>query len=120
MSFVDVCALDQLGSLPHAVEVEGLELAIVKVDDEVFAITDRCSHGAVPLSEGDVEGCTIECYLHGSAFDLRTGEALNLPATQPVPVYPTTVENGRVLVDLANPINTSTDAATADGDTKEN
>ena len=115
MSPVDVCALDELGDLPLAVSAGDIELAIVKVGGEVFAITNECSHGKVELSEGDVDeaSCSIECYLHGSAFDLRTGRALNLPATQPVPVYPTQVSDGRVLVDLDNPIDTNDSAAVA-------
>ncbi|GAA1390493.1 non-heme iron oxygenase ferredoxin subunit [Luteococcus peritonei] len=104
MSFVDACELAELTDLPLGVEVGDAELAIVKVGEEIFAITDECSHGKVPLSEGDVVDCSIECYLHGSAFDLRTGAALNLPATEPVPVYPTRVVDGMVQVDLDNPI----------------
>ena len=56
--------------------------------DEVFAIEDECCHAAVALSEGDVDGCTIECWMHGSRFDLRTGKPTGPPATEPVPVFP--------------------------------
>ena len=83
-----------------AVTVSGVDLALLRDGDEVFAIRDECSHAAVPLSEGDVEGCEIECWLHGSRFDARTGKALNLPATSPVPTYPTRIEGDTVLVDL--------------------
>jgi 3-phenylpropionate/trans-cinnamate dioxygenase ferredoxin subunit len=62
-----------------------------------------CSHGAVSLSDGEVEGTTIECWLHGSKFDLRTGVPTGLPATRPVPVYPVTVDGERVLVDVDAP-----------------
>ena len=55
---------------------------------EVHAVNDVCSHADVSLSEGEVEGETIECWLHGSRFDLVTGEPSGLPATQPVPVFP--------------------------------
>ena len=51
-------------------------------------------------ADGEVDGCTIECWLHGSTFDLRTGKPLALPATKPVPVYPVTVDGDRVLVDV--------------------
>jgi 3-phenylpropionate/trans-cinnamate dioxygenase ferredoxin subunit len=104
-----VAALAELGDTPLGVEVPGsdLELALVRIGDEVFAIRDECSHGRVRLSEGDVDAssCAIECYLHGSMFDLRTGAALNLPATQPVPVYPCVIEDDQILVDIDNPIN---------------
>ncbi len=56
-------------------EVDGTPVAIVHgEDDEFYAAYDECSHAAVALSEGEVEGCTLECWLHGSRFDLRTGE----------------------------------------------
>ena len=69
-------------------------------EGEYFAIQNECSHAKVPLSEGDVEDCSIECYLHGSRFDLRTGAAINLPATQPVPVYPCRVVGDDLEVDV--------------------
>ena len=68
--------------------------------DEVFAIQDLCSHAAVALSEGEVADCTVECWLHGSRFDLVTGRPTGLPATQPVPVYPVRVEGDSVLVSV--------------------
>jgi 3-phenylpropionate/trans-cinnamate dioxygenase ferredoxin subunit len=67
------------------------------------ALSDVCSHGAVSLSDGEVEGSLVECWLHGSQFDLRTGKPIQLPATQPVPVYPVTVEGDHVLVDVDVP-----------------
>ncbi len=87
------------------VELEGpagvVEVAVVRDSDgDYHAISDICSHGQVSLSDGEVDGCTIECWLHGSTFDLRTGAPLSLPATQPVPVYPVTLDGDRVLVDV--------------------
>jgi len=76
------------------------EIAIVKTEGEVFAIRDWCSHAAVPLSEGEVDGFTIECWLHGSCFDLRTGRPTAMPATEPVPVYPVKIEGDDVLVSI--------------------
>src|ERR1700741_1529521 len=76
------------------------EIAIVKSEGEVFAIRDWCSHAAVPLSEGEVDGFTIECWLHGSCFDLRTGQPTAMPATLPVPVYPVKIEGDDVLVSI--------------------
>ena len=92
------------------VELEGpggpVPVAVVRDDDgELHAISDICSHGQVSLSDGDVDGCTIECWLHGSTFDLRTGAPLSLPATRPVPVYPVTVDGERVLVDVDVTVN---------------
>ncbi|MPZ93836.1 MAG: Rieske 2Fe-2S domain-containing protein [Propionibacteriales bacterium] len=87
-----------------AVEVDGVEVALVRQGEEIFAIQDECSHAAIPLSEGDIEGGEIECWLHGSRFDLRTGKALGLPATEPVPVYPCTVDGDAIYVDVHNPL----------------
>lgn len=82
------------------VELSGVAVALVRDDAGDFhAIADCCSHGNVNLSDGEVDGTAIECWLHGSTFDLRTGKPLSLPATKPVPVYRVTVEDGRVLVD---------------------
>lgn len=103
--YVRACALSDFpesGIL--SVEINRDEVAFVRVGatggtgGEVFAIRDWCSHAAVPLSEGEVDGYTIECYLHNSRFDLRTGKPTGLPATQPVPVYPVKIEGDDVLV----------------------
>jgi 3-phenylpropionate/trans-cinnamate dioxygenase ferredoxin component len=113
MSFQRLCALTDVkepGSL--RVELDGPggpeAIAVVRFEGEVFAIDDVCSHAEVPLSEGDVEefqgAPTIECWLHGSCFDLTSGRPTNLPATEPVPVYPVRVEGDDVLVDLDAPI----------------
>jgi 3-phenylpropionate/trans-cinnamate dioxygenase ferredoxin subunit len=102
MAFVPACPLAEVpdgGAI--AVEVEGVELALVRDGDVIYAVVDECSHAAIPLSEGEVEGNEIECWLHGSRFDLRTGKPVNLPATEPVQTYPTTIEGDTVLVDLS-------------------
>ena len=82
-----------------------VEVALVRDSaGELHAISDICSHGAVSLSDGEVEDCTIECWLHGSRFDLRTGKPTGPPAVRPVPVYPLTVDGQRVLVDVDAPL----------------
>ena len=68
---------------------------------ELHAVSDICSHQDVSLSEGEVDDCSIECWLHGSRFDLRTGEPSALPATRPIPVYRLTVDGEDVLVDVS-------------------
>jgi 3-phenylpropionate/trans-cinnamate dioxygenase ferredoxin component len=108
--FLRACAVDDVpagGVL--AVEVDGIDIALVRTADEVFAIQDECSHAAIALSEGEVdaESCELECWLHGSRFDLRTGKPTGLPATEPVPVYPTRVDGGDVLVDVHHPLSTT-------------
>ncbi|MGY1815230.1 non-heme iron oxygenase ferredoxin subunit [Blastococcus sp. SYSU D00820] len=106
MSFQRVCAV---ADVPEAgalrVELRDVDVAVVRSGGELYALEDLCSHAEVALSEGDVEVTdgvpTIECWLHGSCFDLRTGEPTNLPATEPVSVYPVRVEGDDVLVDVA-------------------
>jgi 3-phenylpropionate/trans-cinnamate dioxygenase ferredoxin component len=100
---VRLCALTDLKpGEPLRVELDDIDVAVVKVADEIFAIEDVCSHAEVPLSEGEVSGCTIECELHGSRFDLRTGKPTGPPATRPVPVFETSVIDGVVYAELEN------------------
>ncbi len=97
--FTRACPLADLaeGSAKR-VEVDGLAICLVRTDGEVHAISDVCSHADVSLAEGEVDGLTIECWLHGSTFDLVTGRPTSLPATRPVPVYPVKIEGDDVLV----------------------
>ena len=88
-----------------AVTVDGVDVALVRDGGEIYAIRDECSHAAIALSEGDVEGCEIECWLHGSRFDLRTGKPTCLPATEPVAVYPVSEQGDDVLVDVHTSLN---------------
>lgn len=81
-----------------------IPIAIVRSDDgDFYAIDDLCTHGEVSLSEGEVQGCYIECWAHGSRFDVRTGEPDELPAIFPVKTYPVCIDGERVLVDVDNP-----------------
>jgi len=100
--YVKVCALDDVpadGAI--AVEVDDTPVAIVRSGADVFALNDICSHAEVSLSEGEVYDGTIECWLHGSCFDLRSGKPTNPPATQPVATYKVKVEDGDVYVSLS-------------------
>ena len=110
MAAVRVCTTDDVPS-PGAFQVlvpgpEGeVPVAVVRDSDgSLHAIGDTCSHQQVSLSEGEVEDGRIECWLHGSQFDLRTGHPDSLPAVTPVPVYPLTLDGGDVLVDVTAPL----------------
>jgi 3-phenylpropionate/trans-cinnamate dioxygenase ferredoxin subunit len=104
MSFVRACsATDVEPGTALAVTVDDVAVAVVRDGDDWYAVYDECSHAAIPLSEGEVEGNQIECWLHGSMFDLRTGKPTNLPATEPVAIYPVRVEGDDVLVDVHSP-----------------
>ena len=101
MTFQKVCALSEVpedGAL--GVEVDDTPVAIVRAGDDVFALHDVCSHAEVALSEGEIYDHTLECWLHGSCFDLRTGKPTNPPATQAVPTYQVKIEDDEVYVSL--------------------
>ena len=101
-TYVRVCAAaDVARGEVVAAEVNGTPLALVHCEDGEFrAAYDECSHARIALSEGEVDGCTLECWLHGSRFDLRTGAPTGLPAVEPVPVYPVEIHDGDVYVSL--------------------
>ncbi|HEY2507985.1 MAG TPA: non-heme iron oxygenase ferredoxin subunit [Streptosporangiaceae bacterium] len=100
--FQRACALSDLpDSGAVGVEVAGLPVAIIRTGGEVFALRDVCSHEEVPLSEGEVYDHTVECWLHGSCFDLRSGKPTGPPATKPVPTYPVKIDGDDVLVAVA-------------------
>jgi 3-phenylpropionate/trans-cinnamate dioxygenase ferredoxin subunit len=89
MSFERACALaDVPEDEALGVTLGSLAVAVARNGDEVFALQDLCSHAEVPLTEGEVADCTVECWLHGSRFDLRTGKPTGLPATEPVATFP--------------------------------
>ncbi|MDI2126310.1 non-heme iron oxygenase ferredoxin subunit [Yinghuangia seranimata] len=101
MAFQLACAEAELSEdTPHRVVLDGVAVTLVRTEGEVYAINDVCSHANVSLSEGEVEDCAIECWLHGSRFDLRTGRPSGPPANVPVPVYPVKIEADNVYVDL--------------------
>ncbi|MCQ3807405.1 MAG: non-heme iron oxygenase ferredoxin subunit [Acidimicrobiaceae bacterium] len=80
------------------VTLEGHQISLVRIDDDVYAIGDVCSHEDVSLSEGyvDTEECLLECWRHGAMFNLKTGDAETLPAIRPVPVYDVSVVDGMI------------------------
>lgn len=101
MSYVRACSAAELpdeGAL--RVDIDGTPVVVVRSEGEVFALYDECTHAQVALSEGDVYDGTIECWLHGSCFDLQSGKPTALPATKPVQTYPAKVEGDDVLVSL--------------------
>lgn len=96
-----VCHLTDLEEdRPLHADIGGRPVCLVRTGGVVYAIRDECTHEAVALSEGEVEGGSIECWLHGSRFDLATGRVLSPPATRPVAVYAVRVEGEQVLVRL--------------------
>ena len=106
MAFEKVCAVDEVpGDEALAVTIGDLELAITRDGEEIFAVQNVCSHAEVALSEGEVADGTVECWLHGSCFDLRTGKPTHLPATEPVATFAVEVRGGDVYVDASETLN---------------
>ena len=92
-------AFDSLVSgKPVAIEVDGVAVCLTRVGDEVFAVEDTCTHSEASLSDGEVSGTKIECWLHGAEFDLRTGEALTPPATSALKTFKVEVNGNQVVV----------------------
>jgi 3-phenylpropionate/trans-cinnamate dioxygenase ferredoxin subunit len=100
--FVLACSVADLPTVGAVkVEIDGEPVAIVRDSaGQIHAIEDTCSHANVSLSEGDVEDGQIECWLHGSRFDLRTGQPTGLPALIPIAVYPVKIDGGDVFVSV--------------------
>ena len=94
----------KLDTLPRErgirVTVGDTRIALFRVDDDLYAIGDRCSHAEASLAEGAIFGTDVECPRHGSEFSLKTGEPLQLPATTPVPTYEVSIEDGTVFLVL--------------------
>ncbi|MCX2952511.1 non-heme iron oxygenase ferredoxin subunit [Lentzea sp. NEAU-D7] len=98
---IRVCALSELDDRkPFAASVDDVDVVLVRSGERVHALADLCSHAAVSLSEGEVSRKGIECWLHGSCFDLETGAPSSPPASEPVDVYAVDIRDGDVFVDV--------------------
>ena len=99
MSYVKVTTLDALEEeVPLRAEVEGTPVVLVRHGDQVYALSDRCTHEEASLSQGFVDEGTIECPRHGAQFELATGKALTLPATWALQTYAVRLDGADVLV----------------------
>lgn len=100
-SWVLACSLAKLEEdAPVHVDIGDTPVCVVRTGGAVHAVRDECTHQSVPLSDGEVADGAIECWLHGSRFDLATGRVLSPPATRPVAVYGVRIEGEDVLVRL--------------------
>ena len=82
------------------INVGDKDISIFNVEGEFYAIDDMCSHAEASLAEGEVFDCKIECPLHGAEFDLKTGEAVTLPATRPVATYDISIEDETIYLEM--------------------
>jgi 3-phenylpropionate/trans-cinnamate dioxygenase ferredoxin subunit len=79
--------------------VDGSGILLCNVDGAIYAIEDVCTHDGGPLDQGTLEGETVVCPRHGATFDVRTGDALTLPAVVPVLTFPVFAEGDDLYVD---------------------
>jgi len=101
MSWTPVCSLAELDEDTAVSVIIGEEpVCVARSEGKVYALRDVCSHAEIALSDGEIEDGTVECWLHGSRFDLATGVPTGLPANRPVPTYPVKFDGDTVLVDL--------------------
>lgn len=99
---IRICAVDDIKpGKAIRVKIGETAIAVVKTKaGEVRALDDKCSHGEISLSEGFIDNETIECWAHGAKFSLATGEALTLPAFEPVAVYEVIIDNGDIFIEI--------------------
>ena len=81
------------------VQSGSLFVGVYRIDGQLYAIEDRCSHDDGPLCEGDRDGFRVECPRHGAMFDLRTGAVLSLPATVGVETFPVIERDGEIFIE---------------------
>jgi naphthalene 1,2-dioxygenase system ferredoxin subunit len=99
--WIEAAAFDELPAEDvKGVQVEGLDIALYRVEGEVYATSDICTHAQARLCEGFLEGHEIECPLHQGRFDIRNGKAMCAPLTEDLKVYPVKIEDGRVFIAL--------------------
>jgi nitrite reductase/ring-hydroxylating ferredoxin subunit len=84
---------------PKGVKLSGIPVALYRLDDGVYATHDVCTHAYALLSEGYIEGESIECPLHGALFDIRSGKCLAV-ASADLPTYAVRVEDGALMVEI--------------------
>jgi 3-phenylpropionate/trans-cinnamate dioxygenase ferredoxin component len=99
MQWLDAGAIESLSDgEAHSIAVGRKSIAVARSGDDFYAIEDICTHDGEPLTGGAIEGAEIICPRHGARFCLRTGEALTPPAYEPVRVFETKLEGGRLWV----------------------
>jgi 3-phenylpropionate/trans-cinnamate dioxygenase ferredoxin component len=98
-----LCAFDEIApNTARRFDVGRHRIAVVRIGDDLYAIGDTCTHANISLSEGEIHTAdkTIECWKHGSEFSLETGAPITLPATKAEPIYPVSVVDGDIVVEV--------------------
>jgi 3-phenylpropionate/trans-cinnamate dioxygenase ferredoxin component len=99
--FIKVATSDDVGEGEmYAIEVDGEPVCLTRVEGQIYAFTDNCTHISGPLNDGELEGCVVTCPWHGAQFDVRTGKVLRGPARQDLYTYPVKVEDNAIFISL--------------------
>lgn len=100
-SRLELCSADDVAEgTALKIEAEGLILAVFNIEGEFYVMDDGCTHGPGSLSEGYIECDVVECNFHGGQFNIRTGEVVSPPCMIPQKIYPTRIENGKVVIEV--------------------
>lgn len=101
MSFIPLADIEQIeeGKI-HTVDTKYIRIGITKIGDSYYAFEDTCSHDGQSIAEGQLDGCLLTCPRHFAQFDLQNGEALCMPATEPIPIFAVRQRQGKIEVDL--------------------
>ena len=79
-------------------EIEGEEIVLANVDGQIYAFGNGCTHRGGPLGEGLLEGDEVECPFHQGRFNVKTGEAVQEPPTDPIPTYQVQLDGDDIMV----------------------
>ncbi|NMC13616.1 MAG: non-heme iron oxygenase ferredoxin subunit [Chloroflexi bacterium] len=100
-TFVPIIPYDQLGVGERLfIEIDNQPIVLLKIEGDVFAIADKCSHDDGPLGDGEVNDHIIKCPRHGATFDIRTGKALSLPAIVAIHAFPIKIIDGVINIGI--------------------
>ena len=104
MTMPELVKIANLSDLPAggrlSLIVDELPALLLRIGDDLYCIEDVCTHDGQTLTDGPVADCAITCPRHGARFDLKTGKALCMPATEPVRTFPVTVRGDEIFVDV--------------------
>lgn len=85
----------------RCVRIQGRRILLANVEGRFYATDDTCTHEDASLSLGVLKGEWVKCPLHGSRFNVRTGEVMEEPAEEPLKTYPVRIEGDTILIDLS-------------------
>ena len=99
-SKADIDVSDLEAGQTRVVDYQGLSILLCNVDGTLYAVENLCSHAQVPLDEGELRGCEIECIFHGATFDVRTGEPMAPPAMRPIRTFKVFQDGSRARLEI--------------------